>query len=275
MDESTLYDFSDARREGYKTRRHNFSPQEHSTMSEMTKAADYYLSLLGAEASPLVPRISTPLLLAENTELRELLTKAATDRHAYAGKCVAVLATDGVEEIELTATLRYFRERGATVELLAPAKPEYPAKYGVQMPAIRDSHILTIRYMDFGGWIAFDRRIEDAKAADYDAAIVPGGAWNPDVLRADRHALALLKEIAKAGKPTAAICHGPWVLMDAGLLRGRRATCWWSMQNDLTGAGATFIDEPAVIDGNIVTSRSPGDLPAFLSAVGARLKNGS
>jgi protease I len=158
--------------------------------------------------------------------------------------------------------------------LLAPAKPEYPPQYGVQIPAIRASHILAIRYMDFGGWIAFDRRLEDAKASSYDAAIVPGGAWNPDVLRANRYALQFLRETAEAGKPTAAICHGPWVLIDAGLVRNKRATCWWSMQNDLKGAGATFVDEPAVVDGNLITARCPGDLPAFLAAVGAQLAGG-
>jgi protease I len=148
---------------------------------------------------------STPLLLAqpENAELRKLLTTAPRERRLYAGKRVAVVSTDGVEEVELTATLQYFRDRGATVHLLAPGKPDYPARFGVQIPAIRDTHILAIRYMDFGGWVAFDRKVEEATAADYDAAIVPGGAWNPDTLRANPHALAFLKAMAQAGKPTA------------------------------------------------------------------------
>jgi protease I len=241
-------------------------------MSAAQTVADY-TALLQSEGTPIAPRISTPFLLAqpENAELHELLTQAPREPRLYAGKRVAVVSTDGVEEIELTATLQYFRDRGATVHLLAPGRPEYPAKFGVQIPAIRDTHILTIRYMDFGGWVAFDRQIEDATAAEYDAAIIPGGAWNPDTLRANPHALAFLKAMSQAGKPTAAICHGPWVLIDAGLLRGKRATSWWSMQKDLEGAGATFVDEAAVVDGNIVTSRCPGDIPAFLTAVGAQL----
>jgi protease I len=241
-------------------------------MSDTQTVADY-TALLHSEGTPIAPRISTPFLLAqpENAELRELLTRTPGERRLYAGKRVAVVSTDGVEEIELTATLQYFRDRGAIVHLLAPGRPEYPARFGVQIPAIRDTHILTIRYMDFGGWIAFDRKVEEATAADYDAAIVPGGVWNPDTLRANPHALAFLKAMAQAGKPTAAICHGPWVLIDAGLLRNKRATCWWSMQKDLTGAGATFVDEAAVVDGNIITARCPGDIPAFLSAIGAQL----
>ena len=230
-------------------------------------------ALLLSEGTPMAPRISTAFLLTqpENSELRELITKTPRDRRLYGGRRVAVVATDGVEEIELTATLQYFRDRGATAHLLAPGKPEYPPRFGVQIPAIRDTHILMIRYMDFGGWITFDRKIEDVAAADYDAVIVPGGAWNPDTLRANTHVLAFLNAMSQAGKPVGAICHAPWVLIDAGLLRNRRATCWWSMQKDITGAGATFVDEAAVIDGNIITSRCPGDLPAFLTAVGAQL----
>ena len=241
-------------------------------MSDMQTVAAY-TALLQTEGTPIAPRISTPFLLAqpENTELRELLTKPPREHLLYAGKRVAVISTDGVEEIELTAAFQYLRDRGAIVHLLAPGRPDYPARFGVQIPAIRDTHILTIRYMDFGGWIAFDRKIEEAAAADYDAAIVPGGVWNPDTLRANTAALALLKAMAQGGKPTAAICHGPWVLIDAGLLRNKRATCWWSMQKDLTGAGATFVDEPVVVDGNIITARCPGDIPAFLIAIGAQL----
>jgi protease I len=97
--------------------------------------------------------------------------------------------------------------------------------------------------------------------------VIPGGAFNPDALRADPAALAFVREIAAAGKPVAAICHGPWVLGDAGLLRGRKATSWWAMQKDIAGAGGTFVDEPVVVDGNVITSRAPIDLPAFLAAV--------
>jgi protease I len=224
---------------------------------------------ISVEATPGVPRISTLMLLAapENKALRDLLMVRPENPAQLSGKRIAVLTTDGVEEIELTATLKYFRERGADVEIISPPRPEYPERFGVQIPVIRETHILTVRYMEEGGWVAFDRKLGEVDPLQYSAAIVPGGAWNPDTLRADAKALAFLKALNELGRPVAALCHGPWVLADAGLLRGRKATAWWSMQKDIVGAGGTYVDEPVVVDGGVITSRAPIDLPQFLAAV--------
>ncbi|MEI7297908.1 DJ-1/PfpI family protein [Paraburkholderia tropica] len=117
----------------------------------------------------------------------------------------------------------------------------------------------------------FDRHVGDVKASEYDAYIVPGGTWNPDSLRADRDVLNLVNEAHASGKLLAAICHGPWILADAGLLKGRRATAWWSTEKDLTNAGAIYIDEAVVVDGRIVTSRAPTDLEPFVTRIGSML----
>ena len=120
---------------------------------------------------------------------------------------------------------------------------------------------------DPGKTIRPDLTIAQAQAEDYDALILPGGVRNPDQLRTNIAAIALIRAFAEAGKPIAAICHGPWLLVEADLLRGRTATSWPSIRTDLKNAGASVVDEPAVTDGNIVTSRNPDDVPAFTEAV--------
>jgi protease I len=112
-------------------------------------------------------------------------------------------------------------------------------------------------------------------ASQYDAFIIPGGTWNPDVLRAEPKVISLINKAADAGKIVAAICHGPWVLSDAGVLKGKRATAWWSGRPDLESAGATYLDEAVVIDGNFVTSRAPIDLVPFVEAIGGLLTVGA
>ena len=116
--------------------------------------------------------------------------------------------------------------------MIAPKKPSYPDFLGLQIPAVRETHIMTITFIAPGGWIRFDRNLEDASAKDYDVVIVPGGVWNPDTLRGDAKAIRFVQEAAAAGKIVAAICHGAWVLSDAGLTRGKRATGWWSKGDD-------------------------------------------
>jgi len=187
------------------------------------------------------------------------------------GKKIAVISTDGVEEIELTTILHFFKSRGASVELIAPRKPSYPRSLGIQIPEQRATHILTIHYIEPGGWIAFDKTLDAVKMSEYDGFIIPGGSWNPDSLRAESKVTTLIREAAKADKVVAAICHGPWILSDAGVLKGKRATAWWSTRPDLENAGATYIDEPVVIDGRIVTSRAPIDLVPFVHAIGGLL----
>jgi protease I len=230
-------------------------------------------ALLSTESSAALPRISAAQLLdaPENIALKELWTKIPTNPAEFAGKKIAVISTDGVEEIELTTILHYFKSHGASVDLIAPKKPSYPNYLGLQIPEQRATHIVTIHYIETAGWIAFDKTLDEVTVSEYDAFIIPGGSWNPDALRSDAKVTGLISEAAKAGKVIAAICHGPWVLSDAGVLKGKRVTAWWSMRPDLENAGATYVDEPVAIDGNVVTSRAPIDLAPFVHAIGGLL----
>ena len=167
------------------------------------------------------------------------------------GKTVLIMATDGFEESELFGPRAILIERGAQVRLASPSMAPIQA-------TVHD---------DPGKVIRPDLTIAEAKAEDYDALLLPGGVRNPDTLRANPQAIALIRAFAEAGKPIAAICHGPWLLVEADVLRGRRATAWPSIRTDLRNAGATVVDEPAVTDGNIVTSRKPNDVDAFTDAL--------
>jgi protease I len=161
------------------------------------------------------------------------------------------MATDGFEESELFGPRRILLERGARVSLASPSL----------------SPIQATVHDDPGRTIRPDLLVADARAEDFDALLLPGGVRNPDALRTEAAAIALIRAFAKGGKPVAAICHGPWLLVEADLLRGRRATSWPSIRTDLRNAGADVIDEAAVTDGNIVTSREPGDVLAFTDAL--------
>jgi protease I len=235
----------------------------------MTNTTSPFRALLNLEASPSVLKLSNAQMLEapENAEIRDIWLLPPDNPNLHAGRKVAVIATDGVEEIELSTVLHYFRSRGAKVDLIAPKKPSYPDFFGIQIPSVRETHIMTITFIAIGGWIKFDRHLGDASAEDYDLVIVPGGVWNPDSLRNDAKAIGFVQRAAAAGKIVAAVCHGPWVLSDAGLIRGKRATGWWSIKPDLENAGATYVDEPAVTHGKIVTARAPIDLAAFVHAI--------
>ena len=164
---------------------------------------------------------------------------------------VLIVATDGFEESELFGPLQILRDRGADVKLASPdLKP-----------------IQATVHDDPGKTIRPDMTLGDARAEDFDALILPGGVRNPDQLRTSKAAIDLIRAFDNAGKPVAAICHGPWLLIEADLLRGKTATSWPSIRTDMKNAGANVIDEPAVTDGNIVTSRNPDDVPAFTEAV--------
>jgi protease I len=161
------------------------------------------------------------------------------------------MATDGFEESELFGQLDILRRRGAEVRLASPSLTPIQA-------TVRD---------DPGKVIRPDLTIGEARADEFDALLLPGGVRNPDTLRTNAAAIALIRAFADAGKPIAAICHGPWLLVEADVLRGRQATCWPSIRTDLRNAGATLADEPAVTDGNIVTSRKPEDVEDFTGAL--------
>ena len=167
------------------------------------------------------------------------------------GKRVLIMATDGFEESELFGPREILIERGASVSLASPTLAPIQA-------TVMDDPGKTIRP---------DLTIGDARAEDFDALVLPGGVRNPDSLRTDASAIALIQAFAGAAKPVAAICHGPWLLVEADLLRGRRATCWPSIRTDVANAGAVLADEPAVTDGNIVTSRRPDDVEPFTEAL--------
>lgn len=164
---------------------------------------------------------------------------------------VLIVATDGFEESELFGPREILQQHGANVVLASPGTAPIQA-------TVHDDPGRTIRP---------DMTLEEARADDFDALIIPGGVRNPDQLRTDPAAVRLIRDFVDQGKPVAAICHGPWLLVEADVLRGRTATSWPSIRTDLRNAGATVVDEAAVIDGNIVTSREPKDVEAFTQAV--------
>jgi len=164
---------------------------------------------------------------------------------------ILIVASDGFEESELFGPLQILEDRGATVELASPDMKPIQA-------TVHDDPGKTIRP---------DLTIERARPEDYDALILPGGVRNPDHLRTNARAIELIRAFAAAGKPVAAICHGPWLLVEADLVRGKTATSWPSIRTDLKNAGANVVDEEAVTDGNIITSRKPADVPAFTEAL--------
>ncbi|MDQ8027806.1 MAG: type 1 glutamine amidotransferase domain-containing protein [Brevundimonas sp.] len=166
---------------------------------------------------------------------------------ALAGKTIAVLATDGFEQVELTKPVEALKAAGATVEIIAP----------------RAGEIQGFEHHDKGQTVAVDRALDHASVGDYAGLVLPGGVINPDALRLEPEAIAFIRGFTDAGKPVAAICHGPWPLIDAGAVKGRTVTSWPSLRIDLENAGARWVDEEVVADNGLVTSRNPDDLPAF------------
>ncbi len=168
------------------------------------------------------------------------------------GRKIAVLATDGVEEVELTEPVKALKSAGATVSIVS-------LKSGKIQAMTKD--------VKAAGQYDVDVAVGDAKADAFDGLVLPGGTTNPDKLRLDEKAIAFVKAFADSGKPIAAICHGPWMLINADAVKGRRMTSWPSLRVDLSNAGATWVDETVVKDGALVTSRNPQDLPAFCDAI--------
>ena len=164
---------------------------------------------------------------------------------------VLIVATDGFEESELFGPREILMNAGADVVLASPKLDPIQA-------TVLDDPGKTIRP---------DITVDQACAGDFDALILPGGVRNPDQLRTNARVIELIRTFAEQGKPVAAICHGPWLLVEADLLRGRRATSWHSIRTDMRNAGASVKDAPVVVDGNIVTSRKPDDVEAFTRAV--------
>ncbi len=177
------------------------------------------------ESAAAVPTLSTQLLVtadgALNRELNHFLFDPPKDRDLLKGKRIAICCTNGVEEIEILGARRWLTEHGATVHVVSPKAGQMHPSYGVRMPPQAETHVLLIRLLENAGWLPIDQYVETAKAADYDAVIVPGGCWNPDFLRADKNALKFLNDMNDAGKTVCGICHGPWVLDFGRLAQGQ------------------------------------------------------
>jgi len=168
------------------------------------------------------------------------------------GRKVAMLATDGFEQSELMEPKRLLEEAGAEVTVIAPDGKQQIKGWNKK---------------DWGESVPVDQSLEQANAESFDALVLPGGVMNPDKLRQLPAALDFVKAFGTAGKPIAAICHGPWTLIDAGLVDGHTVTSWPSLRKDLENAGASWEDREVVKDGQFITSRKPDDIPAFVDAV--------
>jgi protease I len=163
------------------------------------------------------------------------------------GKRVAFLATDMVEQVELTEPWKAVEQAGASPKLVS----------------LEEGEIQAFNHYDKADTFQVDRTVDDASVEDYDALVIPGGVGNPDTMRGDDNAVRFVREFMESGKPMAVICHGPWMLVEADVARGRKLTSFSSIQTDLKNAGADWVDEEVVVDGNLVTSRQPDDIPAF------------
>ncbi|MCW2789136.1 MAG: pfpI [Aeromicrobium sp.] len=168
--------------------------------------------------------------------------------HLLDGRRIAVLATDGVERVELEQPRHALEDAGAHTDVVSIDRGEIQA---------RDHDLVD------AGTFAVNRLVDDVSVDDYEALLLPGGTVNPDKLRMDPSAVQFARAFVQSGKPVASICHGPWSFVEADVVRGRRLTAWPSIRTDLRNAGAEVVDEQVVTDGNITTSRSPDDLPAF------------
>lgn len=163
------------------------------------------------------------------------------------GMKIAIMATDGFEQSELLEPKKALETAGAETEVIAPHSGE----------------IRGWNKTDWGNKVKVDKTLSDARVEDYDALVLPGGVMNPDHLRMDEQAVQFVREFATTERPVAAICHGPWTLVEAGAVKGRTFTSWPSLKTDLKNAGATWVDEEVVVSGQFISSRKPDDIPAF------------
>jgi protease I len=167
------------------------------------------------------------------------------------GKRIAFLFTEGAEQAEVKKPLEAVRDAGADIDIVSLDKGE------VEM----------WEHFDKGEKIKADKAVSDADASDYDGLVLPGGVANPDQLRADKNAVSFVRAFFEQDKPVGVICHGPWLLVEAGVAKGRKVTSWPSVRTDLENAGAEWVDEEVVVDNGLVTSRKPDDLPAFCAKI--------
>jgi protease I len=174
--------------------------------------------------------------------------KGAENMGKLDGKRIAILvANEGIEQVELVDPREALREAGAATEIIAPEAGEAQA----------------FNHLDKADTFEVETTVADANPDDYDGLMLPGGVANPDALRMDRDVVKFVQAFFEAGKPVAAICHAPWVLVEAGAVKGRKLTSWPSLQTDIRNAGGEWVDEEVVVDQGLVTSRKPDDIPAF------------
>lgn len=176
---------------------------------------------------------------------------AASDQTLRGRTIAFVVAPEGIEQVELTEPWKAVEQAGGTPRLVSTEAGQVQA----------------FNHLDKGDTFDVDVTVADASLDDFDGLVLPGGVANPDALRMDSDAVAFVRGFVDAGKPVAAICHAPWTLVEAGVVAGRTMTSWPSLRTDLTNAGASWVDEELVVDGQLVTSRKPDDLPAFCKAV--------
>jgi protease I len=174
------------------------------------------------------------------------------------GKKVAFLATDGVEQVELTEPWKKVEEEGGTPELIS----------------LESGEIQGFNHLDKGDTFRVDRTVDEASEGDYDGLVLPGGVANPDFLRVDEKAVSFARSFFEAGKPVAVICHGPWTLVEADVVRDRTITSWPSLRTDIRNAGGNWVDEEVVVDNGLVSSRKPDDLPAFCDKLAEEICEG-
>jgi protease I len=167
------------------------------------------------------------------------------------GKRIAFLAADGVEQVELTEPWKAVEQAGAEPELLS----------------IQEGKIQGFKHLDKAATFKVDKLVSEADPTDYDGLVLPGGVANPDFLRTDENAVRFIKRFFEQGKPLGVICHGPWTLVEAGVVKGRKITSWPSLRTDIRNAGGNWVDEEVVVDAGLVSSRKPDDLPAFCAKI--------
>jgi protease I len=174
------------------------------------------------------------------------------------GKKIAFLATDGVEQIELVEPWRAVEQAGGEPELLS----------------IQPGKIQGFEHLDKGEEFSVDKHVSQAEPDDYDGLVLPGGVANPDFLRGDEDAVRFVKNFFETGKPVGVICHGPWTLVEAGVVKGRKITSWPTLRTDIENAGGKWVDEEVVVDSGLVSSRKPDDLPAFCAKIAEEFGDG-
>ena len=193
------------------------------------------------------------------TETTPDIENAQTDTSKPGKRVAFLVSAEGIERAELVEPWAAVSDAGHEAVLLSPATGE------VQL----------FEHLDKADTRPVDQAVGGARVEDFDALVLPGGVANPDALRTDADAVAFVKEFVESGKPVAAICHAPWTLIEADVVRGLTVTSWPSLQTDLRNAGAEWVDEKVVVSGNLITSRNPGDLPAFISALLEAVNHGA